>query len=391
MNQENEFLKLAKLIASSFSESINEEDREYLDSWRNESKENQEIYETIIKDGWYDSNSKIVQKYKTHEGWNKISSKIQSNSKIKRLVPTFLKYAAMAIIFIGLGSLFKENIFSNEEAAASIIIKNIEPGTDKATLTLEDGSQIALEKGESFQTQNANSNGEEIIYEVVKRNTKEIAYNYLTIPRGGQFFIKLSDGTQVWLNSESQLKYPTSFIDGEERKVELIYGEAYFDVSPSTQHNGATFKVATNNQVVEVLGTEFNVKSYNGDEMITTTLVEGKVVIGNNSVQEYLSPGEQSKFSIKNEKIEISKVDIYNETSWKNGIFNFHKKPLKEIGKVLSRWYDVDIDFLNKEIEDVRFIGSVSKNQKIEDILELIKSTNFINDYDIIEKKIIIK
>ena len=143
-------------------------------------------------------------------------------------------------------------------------------------MTLADGSKIALEKGTPVQTQNANSNGEELIYESSK-NTSRLVYNYLTIPRGGQFVIKLSDGTKVWLNSASQLKFPVAFIEGESREVELVYGEAYFEVSPSTAHKGAHFQVYNKKQKVEVVGTEFNIKAYKDESNIYTTLVNGKV------------------------------------------------------------------------------------------------------------------
>ena len=123
-------------------------------------------------------------------------------------------------------------------------------GEYKAMLTLEDGSLVLLEKDSLYNSSTLYSNGQEIIY---NSNTSTVdanvtAYNYLTIPRGGQFFVKLSDDTKVWLNSESQLKYPESFVKGKERTVELIYGEAYFEVSPSTEHSGTGFKVVSKNQ-----------------------------------------------------------------------------------------------------------------------------------------------
>lgn len=219
---------------------------------------------------------------------------------------------------------------------------------------------------------------------------KKIVYNYLTIPRGGQFQLKLSDGTEVWLNSETQLKYPVTFIEGETRQVELVYGEAYFEVSPSTNHNGAKFKVRTLMQEVEVLGTEFNIKAYKEETNIYTTLVEGKVVIVNGFDNQYLIPNQQSNLNLKNNTITIRSVDAYSETSWKKGLFSFKSTPLKEIMKVLSRWYDVNVVFSNPEIENIKFNGVLSKNQTIKEILTTIKNTHFIKDYDITDKKITI-
>lgn len=283
----------------------------------------------------------------------------------------------------------KDDVQSNQPI---IVNTNIQPGTDKATLTLENGSQVVLEKGNSFQTHSANSNGKEIIYKDRKQNVKqEVAYNYLTIPRGGQFFIKLSDGTQVWLNSESQIKYPVSFVDGLDRKVELIYGEAYFDVSPSTENSGSKFMVFNNEQEVEVLGTEFNIKAYIDESNIYTTLVEGKVAVNIEDKKQNLIPGQQLYFDKKNNTSIIKTVDIFNETSWKDGVFSFEDKSLKEMMVVLSRWYDIEVVFKNKAIENEEFIGMLRKNQNIQDILINIKNLGIIKNFEIYEKKLILE
>lgn len=303
------------------------------------------------------------------------------------------RYAA-AVLVVGLLAttyVFRNNTSNTPVEVAPIIVNTIVPGTDKATLTLADGSVVALEKGTSFQTKNANSNGKKIIYKAKSINKKtEVAYNYLTIPRGGQFHIVLSDGTEVWLNSESQLKYPVSCIDGNTRQVELIYGEAYFDVSPSTSHNGSKFKVFNQSQEVEVLGTEFNIKAYKDETNIYTTLVEGKVTIGNGDIIQNLIPDHQTILDIETNEIKITAVDVNSETSWRKGVFSFKGKPLKDIMKVISRWYDVDVVFVNKDLESVKFKGNLNKNQSIERILSIMLS-NKLNQYEIKNKTIILK
>lgn len=302
-----------------------------------------------------------------------------------------LKYAVAAsiAILISLAYIFTKD---DPEINTPIIVNNIiKIGTDKATLTLQDGSDITLEKGQSYNGENVNSNGQQLVYSADSDSNEDIPYHYLTIPRGGQFYIKLSDGTEVWLNSESQLKYPVTFAEGETRSIELLYGEAYFDVSPSTAHKGATFKVLNQMQEVEVLGTEFNVKAYKDETNIYTTLVEGKVSVDNTIDVTILKPNEQSILNVENKDITITEVDAYTETLWKKGLFSFKSKSLKDIAKVLSRWYDTEIIFLNKELEDIKFKGVLSKKQNIEEILRIIKNTNFINAYEINEKTILIK
>ena len=305
------------------------------------------------------------------------------------------KYAAAAVILFGLGFFFRDNLFhqSTENDAVSIIVNanTIEPGTEKATLTLEDGSEITLEKGAPFQTQNANSNGEKIIYEAGKRKSKEIAYNYLTIPRGGQFYVVLSDGTKVWLNSESQLKYPVSFKEGEARQVELVYGEALFDVTPSSKHKGARFKVLNNAQEVEVVGTVFNIKAYKDETNIYTTLVEGKVNVSTENIKQSLIPNQQLHLDLKTNISIVKTVNTHNEISWKDGVFSFEQKPLVEIMKVLSRWYDKQVVFENKDLKEITFTGVLGKNQKVKDILSTLKTLSAIKDYEINNKTITLK
>ncbi len=339
-----------------------------------------------------------IESYSTinkERAWESIEQKSQNRKGSSVFVlfkKPWYKYAAAAI-FIGILTttyFLKGNIVNTPIEATPIIVNTniIEPGTDKATLTLGDGTVVALEKGNNYQNQNIKSNGEELIYKAGKRKTNEVAYNYLTIPRGGQFFIKLSDGSQVWLNSESQLKYPVSFIEGETRVVELVYGEAYFDVSSSENHNGTKFKVLNRFQEIEVLGTEFNVKAYKDESNIYTTLVEGKVALGYNDRRQELTPNLQSNLNIIDNTITVAKVDIKSEISWKNGIFSFKDKPLRDIMKVISRWYDVDVVFQNKDLEEISFKGVLGKNQDLEQILLTIKTLSIIKNYEINEKTI---
>lgn len=312
---------------------------------------------------------------------------------IKRFYSTpFFKFAlaASVVILISISLLFNKNDII-KGSKPMVVNKTIEIGSNKAILTLGNGSVITLGKGNTYSAGNVKSNGEELVYNSNNSAKSEITSNYLTIPRGGQFFVQLADSTKVWLNSESQLKYPVAFVDGETRQVELLYGEAYFEVSPSTKHKGSRFKVKTQMQNVEVMGTEFNIKAYKNETNIYTTLVEGKVVISNATTKQILAPNQQSNLSVKNNSINITTVDVYSEIAWKKGLFVFKGMPLKDIMKVLSRWYDVDIEFANTALESVKFNGILNKNQNIENILTTIKTTNFIKAYEIKNNKIILK
>jgi len=328
-----------------------------------------------------------------HSDLEKVNRRI--GVPVRRLYKRYMA-AAIALVLLSLGYFLKDSyMFDSIKKGGNTTVVEvkdaIETGTDKAVLTLEDGSSVSLEKGEAFQKDNVNSNGEELVYNTSNSKKTEIKYNYLTIPRGGQFSLKLTDGTKVWLNSESQLKYPIAFIDGADRKVELVYGEAYFDVSPSTEHNGAKFIVQNKDQEVEVLGTEFNIKAYKDETNTYTTLVEGKIEVVYDGKKKLLSPHQQSNLDVDTKILEVATVDVYNETAWKEGVFSFEDRSLKEIMRVLSRWYDMEVVFENKEVENVAFNGILDKKQNIEEILTIIKNFKIIEAYEVKGKTVLLK
>jgi len=386
--------KIENIIVKYLSNQASFSDLDELEKWVEDPK-NEKLFQSYIRTNYaVDYN---LKKFDSEKIKTMLSNQIAQEQKVFRhkKIRQRLLYGAAATLIIGVLSVnffFKDSLFNTPIKNAPIVVNNtIEIGTDKATLTLEDGSVIALQKGNNFQTKTAQSNGEKITYNVGKQNSSKIAFNYLTIPRGGQFHLVLSDGTEVWLNSETQLKYPVSFQEGKTRQVELVYGEAYFDVSSSTKHKGSKFKVLNQSQEVEVVGTEFNIKAYRDETNIYTTLVEGKVVISNQGKNRILKPREQSNLNLQDKTIAISKVDVYNEISWKDGVFSFRKKPLGEIMKVLSRWYDVEVQFENQDLKKVGFNGVLGKEQKLEDILKIIKKFKVIKEYEIKNKKVILK
>ena len=386
--------KIENTIAKYLSNQASAAELDELDQWIQNPK-NEKLFQSYIRINYaIDYNMK---KFKSKKIKSLLSEEIAKEQKVFRLkkIRQRILYGAAASLVIGLlatSFFLNSNKPTLPEVNTSIVVNApIEVGTDKATLTLEDGTVVALQKGNKYQTKILQSNGEEIVYKTGNRIASKTAYNFLTIPRGGQFHIVLSDGTKVWLNSETQLKYPVAFTDGVTRQIELVYGEAYFEVSPSTKHKGAKFKVLNQSQEVEVIGTEFNIKAYRDETNVYTTLVEGKVAVSSQEKNQILKPSEQSNLNLLNNSVAVKKVDAYNEISWKDGVFSFRKKPLGEIMKVLSRWYDIDVQFENEELKKVGFNGVLGKEQKFEDILKRIKKFKVIKDYEIKNKKVILK
>ncbi|WP_299672572.1 FecR family protein [uncultured Polaribacter sp.] len=388
-----------KLIVKFISKEANFDELQQLELWISNPK-NEALFLEYIKTNAFVNI--VLSKYDKVKAKENIIRHIKKekemlSSKNKPKWSQKLRYAAAAsVVLIIALTIFLNKGDSEPQFTAPVIVNNqIQTGTNKAKLTLANGEEIPLIKGASFQSVNATSNGEEIIYQPVAKSQKPkaksgIAYNTLTIPRGGQFQMTLADGTQVWLNSESQIKYPVAFPKNQTRQVELIYGEAYFEVSPSTNHRGSKFKVVHKKQEIEVLGTEFNIKAYKDETNMYTTLVEGKVRVRIENENKILKPGEQSQFNTESKIIQIRDVNVLREIAWKDGVFSFKNKSLKEIMVVLSRWYDMEVQFENKALEEITFNGGLKKKQSIIEILSAIRNMNNIT-YEIKNKTITLK
>lgn len=384
------------IIVKFLNKEANFHEFEILEAWLKEDR-NHNIFNRFVKTQHI--TELYMAEYDVHKAKKLVKEKLEFKAK-KQKHQLYRKIAVAASVAIIVGfTLFRfYNTGKSNDVLNGVqqnkVVNTIKTGSSKATLTLNDGEEIALTKKENFNTAGIKSNGEELIYDTENQKNSlknTITYNYLTIPRGGQYSVQLADGTKVWLNSESKLKYPVAFVKGQIREVTLLYGEAYFEVSPSTAHQGDSFRVYSGIQEVEVLGTEFNIKAYQDESNIYTTLVEGKVAVNNAIAKINLQPNEQSVLGKDGINFTVSVVDAYSETLWKKGLFGFQSKSLKEIAKVLSRWYDIEIVFENKALETIQFKGVLNKKQDIEEILSIIKSTNFINNYEIKEKTIYIK
>ena len=380
-------VKTKKLIVKFLAKEANLEELRQLELWiRNPI--NEHLFTEYFKANYY-ANTAL----KTYNLECAKKNILQQINRRKAKSNYIFKYAIAATLALILTTtyLFRDNLFNTTAKDAFSQRKLYKEQTkNKAVLTLENGSQVALENCNSIQTQNATSNGKVLVYQN-KAKQVELVYNQLTIPRGGQYVVELSDGTKVWLNSESQLKYPVNFIKGQSRQVELAYGEAYFDVSPSSKHKGAKFKVFNQFQEIDVLGTEFNIKAYKGESNVYTTLVEGKISVSIDNRNLGLKPNQQLDLDINNNTSAIKTVDVYNEVSWKDGVFSFENKTLEEVMKVFSRWYDIEIVFKNNSIKNEEFVGILRKNKRLETILKTFKNYGVIKNYEIEDEKVVLE
>ena len=364
---------------------------EELENWLKKNK-NLLIFKRFVETNYLTSLSMTEENIENAK--NEIIYRIKKlERKIKLRKLRVLSIAASVCLIFGI-TIFNQFKLLKPEVKVN---QTIEIGSSKAILTLGNGDQVVLEKGKKFQNKTVNSNGEELTYSQKNKSNKkslrnQVSYNILTVPRGGKFFINLSDGSKVWLNSDSQLKYPIKFTDGKTREIELLYGEAFFEISPSENHNGSAFNVFTKSQKINVLGTKFNIKAYNEDKFITTTLVEGNVSVQKGEFIKKLNPEQQAKVNFESNEIQIYDVDVSQEISWMSDLFYFNEASLEFIMESLSRWYDVEVVWKTGLQKNFIFTGILERSKSIEDIFNIIEKTSEGElKFEINDKTILIK
>lgn len=272
-------------------------------------------------------------------------------------------------------------------------IHDLAPGSNKAILTLANGKQIVLTGAQNGKLAvqgntaiNKTADGQVVYNATAENTTAELIYNTMSTPRGGQYHLILADGTNVWLNAASSIKYPAAFT-GKSREVEIT-GEAYFEVA----HNKALpFRVISKGQTIEVLGTRFNVNSYSDEPTMKTTLFEGSVKIGKDNQTVVLKPGQQAIIMNNGNSpaIEVmNSADTDQVLAWKNGEFSFNETDLQTVMRQIGRWYDVDIEYDGRIPVD-HLSGTFSRNLNASKALALLKFTGI--NFKIEGRKIIVK
>lgn len=375
MKTEKDTFRLARILVKSFEEELTREEQEILDQWLDEKEQHRELYRH------YHSDAFLVQKLKAGSeiNWQQdykdfIQKHIARHSK--RYLRQWLRYAAIFILPLSLAIgwwLLPSLQTEDRPAIASAVTEKSKP-----ILTLAGGQKISLNNnvdvaetdgtrvaGENGQLVYKKSSGDSIVH------SKSPIYNRLEIPRGAEYFLTLTDGTKIWLNSETVIRYPVNFT-GEKREV-YLEGEAFFKVAKNTER---PFIVHTTCTQIEVLGTEFNVRNYNNEFQIATTLVNGSVrltsEIENNRV--ILKPGEQGNIDKLTGTLNVEKVDPYLYTTWKDARFVFRNTRMEELLNTLARWYDLQIFYQNNAVKDICFTGDMTRMEDFRQILNIIEN-----------------
>ncbi|MBO9675308.1 MAG: FecR domain-containing protein [Sphingobacteriaceae bacterium] len=291
--------------------------------------------------------------------------------------------SAAACLLIAIGAVWVAYFSSGENikelsTAKKYYTHDLPAASNKAILTLENGKEISLnDSSEGVLAQNngisiqKNKDGQvTFVLKGTDTNNERTKYNVISTPKGGKYDIVLSDGTKVYLNASSSLKFPNSF-KGNERTV-ILTGEAFFEVSKNKK---MPFIVNASSMKIKVLGTHFNVMAYEDEKNIQTTLVEGAVELKGGKGKAVLKPGEQGSFSNQDNRIDVAPVDVSIATAWKDGYFVFDNSNLQEVMRQLARWYDLKIVY-DGHLPESEFNGRIKRSSSLKKVLRVLESNN---------------
>lgn len=390
----DENFKISQIISKFILTSSKPAEDDELDLWLKSKSYNLEFYKHITQEGLISNKLDEYRKVNVKKAWQQIESNLEFSPKTQ-LWPQVLRWASILIIPLIAGALIFNLYEPPKEDITGYLQSEVMPGSSQAILILSDGTKVELKNGNQYLVLDKagaeiENEGNQLRYKV-KNDTEikddKIVFNELHIPIGGEYKLVLEDGTKIWLNSATTLKYPSRF-SGQKREV-YLEGEAYFEVVSSPDY---PFEVHTSKMTMHVVGTSFNVMAYKDEAIIQTTLVEGKVNLNSKLVDLegfVLHPGQQSVMDVVAKQMEVKMVDPYVYTAWKDGLFMFYNEDLGSITRKLSRWYNIDIEFETSSTKNMRFYGKIKRYETIDKILEMIKITEKI-DYTIKGKSILI-
>jgi hypothetical protein len=370
-------IKIPELIVKSISSSCAVEEITELEKWLSD-ENNQKIYDNIIKKIKKEEHYSQYKSIHTKAAWKKLDSKIVTKKVF--CLKRFLKYAAIIAFPVLLATFLILQLYNSLPNEIKEFSKLHLPGSSKAKLITESGKIFELEnlknKHISDKIVEIKNTGEALIYSKANQKIEKLQlkeqYHTIYIPTGGEYYLELSDGTKIWLNSETKIKYPKYLVDNK-RVIELE-GEAYFEVA----HNpNKPFVVNTKKGIVKVLGTKFNIMAYNDEKLNVTTLIEGSINLCHKFDKESainLKPGNQAKIISVNHKIRVDKVNTADVIAWKDKRFVFNKEPLESIFHKLSRWYGFEFKFSDKKVKSIRISADIKRFDELSLILQFIEN-----------------
>jgi ferric-dicitrate binding protein FerR (iron transport regulator) len=372
-----------ELILKYLNGELTDAEKAQLDDWMQASPHNRETFKRLTDKTWVAGEIESLYAYDEQQGWNKLQMKMTQAPVVSITGRrAWLKWSAAAAIILILGASSYFIWFTKNEkpgiASKQVSVQNdVAPGRDGAILTLADGRQIVLDNAANGKiSEAAEKKGNLVSYE--DGQATEVVYNTMSTPRGRQYSLVLADGSKVWLNAASSIRFPTAFV-GKERRVEVT-GEAYFEVA----HDPSKPFIVTSSSLpsgelgwaVQVLGTHFNVNTYEDEGDIKVTLLEGSVNVTKGNASGILKPGQQARIAQTIET--VNDADLEEVMAWRNGKFVFGDKvDIETIMKQIARWYDVDVEFEGKVNQ--HFGGSISRNVNVSQVLKVMEATGGVS------------
>ncbi len=380
--------QIVKLLLTEREQELTNKEQLILDEWLKEDEGNQALYDSLKDEANVSAKLKILSEFNKDQAYSEFIELTKAR-KTRSIYREVLKYAAVLIPLIFMTWFVYQK---NNKSETQLVKTEILPGTSKAILKLADGTVVNLEDEKEliaeFDGTIISNNNKEIIYNSSGKKVKprKLQYNTIEIPRGGEYQLILSDGTKVWLNSGTTIKYPVEFAAGS-RDVYLEEGEAFFEV---TENKNSPFIVHTSKMDVNVFGTSFNVRAYSDENQLATTLVTGKVTISQTESQkEYtLIPNQQA--TVSELGVSVKNVDVNRFIAWKDGRILFEENTLEEIFNDLSRWYNIDVDYASLEVKKLRFSIDVKRYNEFNEILKILELTKKV-EFELEKNRVIIK
>lgn len=370
--------EIREIIIAHLKDEVLEEEQIVLNQWLAEDERNEELFNNLKDDRYLGEKLSEFEDYSPDEAWRFVSRSIREEKTKKLSLRWVARYAAVIIVLVGSISVLKYFIETElNDTIAETHVTDLSPGNAKALLILSDGQEIKLDSypDSCIHTQDGVLliNNDNIIHYTEQQDAPSkpnVEWHTIKIPRGGEYILSLGDGTRVWLNSDTEIRYPVKF-PAEKREVFLI-GEAYFDVQ---QDIDKPFVVNTKGMDVKVLGTSFNVMAYPDEKSVHTTLVEGLVeVLSLEEEAIRIYPGQQA--ILDKDGLYVNEVNTKLFTSWKDGKFTFKSEPLESVTRKLARWYNVDFVFLDSSIKNRCFTGYVPRYENVRNVFEMLEYTS---------------
>ena len=381
--------RIKQLILNHVKGELDDAGERELRVWREANEEHEEMFQRLVSTRNLEEGFRRFVKSPEAENWaweRILNRTTRGGRRARRL--SWIQYAAMFALPLVIGGIVYFSLNREGEKAQVAVVAEITPGKAKAELILPGGDKVLLTDGANRTVGNGVSNaGDTLRYEDAEGGQPGGAeeYHLLRIPRGGEYTLVLADGTTVYLNAESELRYPVKF-SGERRKV-YLRGEAYFDVARDEQK---PFTVEARGVEVLVLGTSFGVRAYEGEENVLTTLVQGRVDVSAEGQRVKLIPGQQADFNRESERLTVAEVDVELYVGWKDGRLVFDNQPLSIILDELGRWYSFDVTYANEELKRIPYSVKIKKHEDIAHVLKFIERTGKVK-FEINENKIRVK